>query len=429
MASAIESSCTAASADPRQRVADELVHHPPAAERRLDEHHARRLGAHLADLCGAAQASPSRRARSAASAASASSGATTATSTPSLATCIGSMPRISAAPGDHRVARAPRASRTSIATPDARASSLRTEATPPRVASRTQRSAGPALLEQRVDRGPQRPRVGLDRRAELELAAREHDRRAVLADRARDEDAVAGAQRRRASGARAGRAARCPVVQMYSWSAWPRSTTFVSPVTISTPAARGRAAIASTSARSTSASRPSSRISDRLSASGPRAGDGEVVDRAVDGELADRAAREADRLDDEAVGGHRELRAADLDRARVGELVERLGGERGEQDALDQRGGRLAARAVGHRDALVAELRALGARGLDDLEDPLLAVGRPCPAGVTSRPPPARARSGRSCSRPRRRPPRRPCTSRSGAPACRRCRRPCTPTA
>src|SRR5690242_20186137 len=38
------------STDPRQRVANQLVHHPPAAEARLDEDHPRRLGAHLADL-------------------------------------------------------------------------------------------------------------------------------------------------------------------------------------------------------------------------------------------------------------------------------------------------------------------------------------------------------------------------------------------
>ena len=55
---------------------------------------------------------------------------------------------------------------------------------------------------------------------------------------------------------------------MYIWSAWPRSTTFVSPATIDTPAARAAAAIASTSSRRTSASRPSSRISDSVSASG-----------------------------------------------------------------------------------------------------------------------------------------------------------------
>ena len=59
-----------------------------------------------------------------------------------------------------------------------------------------------------------------------------------------------------------------PVVHTYIWSAWPRSTTLVSPATISTPAASAAAAMASTSARRSSAGRPSSRISDRLSASG-----------------------------------------------------------------------------------------------------------------------------------------------------------------
>src|SRR3954453_3354391 len=82
-------------------------------------------------------------ARSAASAASAWSGATNATSLPSLATYMGSMPRIPAAPATAAsTGTAP--SRTSIATPDARASSLSTDATPPRVASRRQCTADPA---------------------------------------------------------------------------------------------------------------------------------------------------------------------------------------------------------------------------------------------------------------------------------------------
>ena len=90
----------------------------------------------------AASPNPSTE-RSAASAASAWSGSATATSTPSFATCMGSMPSSSAAPattGGTGTA----ASRTSIATPEARASSFRTDATPPRVASRRQRRPGPA---------------------------------------------------------------------------------------------------------------------------------------------------------------------------------------------------------------------------------------------------------------------------------------------
>ena len=77
------------------------------------------------------------------------------------------------------------ASRTSIATPEARASSLSTDATPPRVASRMQRRCGAGGVEQRVDRRPQARVSDSIVGVELELAAGEHDRGAVLADRAR----------------------------------------------------------------------------------------------------------------------------------------------------------------------------------------------------------------------------------------------------
>src|SRR3954468_4662844 len=40
------------STDARQRVAHELVHHPPSAERRLHEHHPGRVRPHLSDLGG-----------------------------------------------------------------------------------------------------------------------------------------------------------------------------------------------------------------------------------------------------------------------------------------------------------------------------------------------------------------------------------------
>src|SRR3954471_13471750 len=38
------------STDPRQRIAHQLIHHPPAAKTRLHQHHPGRLGAHLAEL-------------------------------------------------------------------------------------------------------------------------------------------------------------------------------------------------------------------------------------------------------------------------------------------------------------------------------------------------------------------------------------------
>ena len=157
--------------------------------------------------------------------------------------------------------------------------------------------------------------------------------------------------------------------------------------------------------------------------------DGEIVDGAVDGQLADRAARKAQRPDDVGVGRERELHAVDAEHPGVGHLGQRARVvEDRHQQPFDQGLGRLAAGAVGHRDPLVAELRALAARGLDDPEDPLLALCE-IVAGSAITPPPARARSGRSCSRRRRPPRRRPCTCRSGARACTRCRRPCTPTA
>jgi hypothetical protein len=96
-----------------------------------------------------------------------------------------------------------------------------------------------------------------------------------------------------------------------------------------------------------------------------RARDGEVVDGAVNGQLADRAAREAQRLDHEAVGGDEHVAGG----ARVIELGH---AERGREQAFDQRLGRLAAGAVRDRDRGVLEARPLRARGLDDPEDPLL---------------------------------------------------------
>ena len=199
-------------------------------------------------------------------------------------------------------------SRTTIATPEARASSLSTEATPPRVASRMQRSCGPAASSSASTAGHSEHVSDSTARVELELAAREHDRRAVVADRARDEDAVARAQaRRRQRRARVDRARRrsCRGTSGRRGRARRPSCRRRRPAT---PAAAAAAAIASTSARSTSAASPSSSTIDEAERQRPRARHGEVVDRAVDGQLADRAAGEADRLDDEAVGRERDLR-------------------------------------------------------------------------------------------------------------------------
>src|SRR6188472_4094122 len=188
--------------------------------------------------------SPPGAARSACSAASAPAGSTTATSTPSLATCIGSRPRISVAPatiGSTGTA----ASRTSMATPEARASSLSAEATPPRVASRRQRRAGPAASSIASTAGHS------ERVSDSIVAPSSNSPRASMIA---IPWAPIGPDTRTPT----------PVVQTYIPSAWPRSTTFVSPVTIFASAASAAPAIAATSARRTSASRPSSRMSERL---------------------------------------------------------------------------------------------------------------------------------------------------------------------
>src|SRR3954462_2663933 len=202
----------------------------------------------------------------AASAASAPSGATIATNRPSLATCIGSIPSSSDAPAPAG-ATGTSASRIVIATPEARAISLSTDATPPRVASRMQRMCGPAASSSASTSG-HRHFV-----SDTICAARSNSPRASMIAvpcSPIEPDSRMRSPGWAASGASEARGSRrpIPVVVMYMPSAWPRSTTLVSPATILTPASRAAAAIASTSAVSVSASSPSSRISERLSASG-----------------------------------------------------------------------------------------------------------------------------------------------------------------
>ena len=180
---------------------------------------------------------------------------------PSLATYIGSMPEQLGGAGDRRADRdvglAHRhrdAGRARQLVQHGRHAAAGGVAHAAQAAPAASSSASAAGQSERVSE--------LDLGVELELAAGEHDRGAVLADRA----ATRG--RRSPGSQRRGRERRArsstwpiPVVQMYIPSAWPRSTTLVSPVMISTPAAAAAAAIASTSARSDVGVSPSSRTS------------------------------------------------------------------------------------------------------------------------------------------------------------------------
>ena len=97
-----------------------------------------------------------------------------------------------------------------------------------------------------------------------------------------------------------------PAVLMNTPSPLPRSTTFVSPVTIRTPTSSAARRIEAT-IRSQRLQRQALFENEaRAQGQRPRPGHGQVVDRAVDGQLADVAAGKEQRADDERVGRHGE---------------------------------------------------------------------------------------------------------------------------
>ena len=150
-----------------------------------------------------------------------------------------------------------------------------------RVAHRVQRRAG--CFEQRVGGGPQRAGVRLDVGVQAELAAREHDRRPVRADLAGDQDPVAGPQRALARARRAGSRRPTPARADVHPVGVPALDDLR--VTGRDPHAGERlvaAAIASTSARSTSAVQALLEDQREAQRQRTRPGHREVVDRAVD---------------------------------------------------------------------------------------------------------------------------------------------------
>src|SRR3954447_5000917 len=181
------------------------------------------------------------------------SGATMATKTPSLATYIGSIPSSSQAPATAG-GTGTCFSRTSIATFAALASSLSTEATPPRVASRMTRTPGPRMAST----------AGHSERVSDSMSASSSNspRASMIAVPCRPIGPERTIRSPGCGGANAARGSRrpIPVVVMYMPSAWPPSTAVVSPPTMRTPARSAACAIAATSSRSTSDERPSSRM-------------------------------------------------------------------------------------------------------------------------------------------------------------------------
>ena len=137
-----------------------------------------------------AASAPSGWARMASSSRAASASAQMAISLPSLATYSGSRPRNSqAASTCGRTGMA--ASWITMPQPDCAASSLSVVARPPRVGSRRQWMPGTASHHGR-HQAVQRRGVAADGGLEAEVLAQRHDGHAVVADRAADQDAVAG---------------------------------------------------------------------------------------------------------------------------------------------------------------------------------------------------------------------------------------------
>ena len=221
------------STDPRQRVTDQLVHHPPPAEARLHQHHPGRA------RCAPRRSPPPPRSRAPPAAPPAPRprrpAATNATSLPSLATYIGSIPRISAAPATAGLHRAPRLAHD----------------------HRDRRRAGQLVQHRRHAAAG-----GVAHAAQLGPAASSSASTAGHSERVSDSISASSSNSPRASmiavpcspmlpdsrmrspGRRpAGescardRGGRRRSVHTYMPSAWPRSTTLVSPATTSTPAA------------------------------------------------------------------------------------------------------------------------------------------------------------------------------------------------
>ena len=334
------------STDPRQRIAHELVHHPLAAEGRLHQHHPRRLRPHLADLRRALAAG---RARMASRAASAASGATAATSTPSLATYMGSMPEdLGGAPHRrlHRHVRLAHDHRHA-----ARRAPARSAPTPRR---RGWRRAGSAARPRRHPAARRPSATASACRTRSSASSSNSPRASMIAmpcSPTGPETSIRSPGRS-ASGDSAARGSTPPEPgrgDVHRVGVAALDDLGVAGHHLDAGALRGRGDRLDLGARS-SAARPSSSISDERQRERPGPGDGQVVDGAVDGEVADRAAGEADRLDHEAVSGHRELGAAHRDDAGVAQRVERGRAKAGASSPSISVWRRLAARAVGHRD-------------------------------------------------------------------------------
>ena len=93
---------------------------------------------------------------------------------------------------------------------------------------------------------------------------------------------------------------------------------------------------------------------------GLRAGDGQIVHRAVHGQLADRSAGKKQRLHHKGIGAHGKAPAAEFEHCGIAQIFESGIAEGGQEQVLDQLVAQLAAAAVAHHDGGIVGRAAAG---------------------------------------------------------------------
>ena len=300
------------------------------------------------------------------------------------------MPRISATPRTSSWIGSDDSS-MATATPAACAISLRTVATPPRVASRMKWTSMPASRSAAVK--PFNGIVSLRSvlRLEVDVAAGEHHGAAVVPHRTAQDHDVTGphdALDRDALRQRDDANSRRRDEELIRLAAG--HDLGVTGDDADARAIRCAAASTPRPCAGVATSRPSSRMNAAEMPSGVAPPTARSLIGAVDGELTDVAAGEEERADHERVGRDREpdvVDARDREDRLVAELVEHRVAEDVAEERGDQRVAGFAPGAVAHRDRVLAKRRSALADLGDALEDALLGIGDArgrCPDGCAA---------------------------------------------
>ena len=153
-----------------------------------------------------------------------------------------------------------------------------------------------------------------------------------------------------------------PVVLINRPSPFPFSTTFVSPVTIATPAAPRPAPWMRRPLRRVSSRKAFFENERRAQKQRPRAAHRQIVDRAVHRQRPDIAAREKQRLDHKRIGREGDTRAADLEDRLIVQPVENRIREQRQKNIAQQIRAQPSAAAVAEHDPVAARRAAQGKR-------------------------------------------------------------------